>query len=504
MAYNYEYPYVDPERYNDDWALGKIKELDDRMSEVEAAEKAFEEQITTEFNNHKQEVQQMIENFESNILDELDGWKAQVEQDISGWEAQAEADLLLKFNQYTAQADSKYNAFVQEVDSKITSFENEVNTKLTSMQNTISEQSNVITTFTQSITNEMTQFQTTVSNSLTQIREEMTEFESDINGKIETQNGKLASMQAQIDALTPGSGSNGELYEFYFPKDVPIYLYAPASRFTGYVTLLEGIGYNVILREYEVDSTFSNLLIMLKDFSSAGNVLIIVDINDETITPLAPISTWSPAVEAMKQIFSFNVFIAFLNLPSITAITQVSLANIKSYNHRMTAFHWFMNAFLRSTCSRLTPPGTCQIHFAWIGSPTSGNTAMKQLMYDIRGTHLRTVGNRTYTDTGSLLHELDIAIEVEMGEYIEVTITRPASRAFSAADTNQALLASGLCIPVNVALESRLYENGGTLQNTIPSISQNTSSFNIYVFSPSGSTKWRTILCARYMGAQTP
>ena len=29
MAYNYEYPYTDPGRYNADWLLNKVKELSD-------------------------------------------------------------------------------------------------------------------------------------------------------------------------------------------------------------------------------------------------------------------------------------------------------------------------------------------------------------------------------------------------------------------------------------------------------------------------------------------
>lgn len=35
MAYPYEYPYTDPNRHNDDWAIGKIKDL---LSRVEALE----------------------------------------------------------------------------------------------------------------------------------------------------------------------------------------------------------------------------------------------------------------------------------------------------------------------------------------------------------------------------------------------------------------------------------------------------------------------------------
>ena len=34
MAYNYEYPYTDPNRYNDDWLLNKMKELDNRLDGI--------------------------------------------------------------------------------------------------------------------------------------------------------------------------------------------------------------------------------------------------------------------------------------------------------------------------------------------------------------------------------------------------------------------------------------------------------------------------------------
>lgn len=34
MAYNYEYPYTDPNRYNADWLLNKMKELDGRLDGI--------------------------------------------------------------------------------------------------------------------------------------------------------------------------------------------------------------------------------------------------------------------------------------------------------------------------------------------------------------------------------------------------------------------------------------------------------------------------------------
>lgn len=34
MAYNYEYPYTDPNRYNDDWLLNKMEELEGRLDGI--------------------------------------------------------------------------------------------------------------------------------------------------------------------------------------------------------------------------------------------------------------------------------------------------------------------------------------------------------------------------------------------------------------------------------------------------------------------------------------
>lgn len=47
MAFNFEYPYTDPNRFNSDWAINKIKELIDYMVEntewVKQHEKEYEE-----------------------------------------------------------------------------------------------------------------------------------------------------------------------------------------------------------------------------------------------------------------------------------------------------------------------------------------------------------------------------------------------------------------------------------------------------------------------------
>lgn len=34
MAYPYEYPYTDPNRHNDDWAMKQIKDLDNKVNTI--------------------------------------------------------------------------------------------------------------------------------------------------------------------------------------------------------------------------------------------------------------------------------------------------------------------------------------------------------------------------------------------------------------------------------------------------------------------------------------
>lgn len=67
MAYNYEYPYTDPNRYNDDWLLNKMKELDNRLDgiveETLALTKAYVdnrlETYQSQINSIKQEIAEL-------------------------------------------------------------------------------------------------------------------------------------------------------------------------------------------------------------------------------------------------------------------------------------------------------------------------------------------------------------------------------------------------------------------------------------------------------------
>lgn len=118
MAYNYEYPYTDPNRYNDDWLLKKMQELDTDLKTLEervkeAAVKASKEYVdermveiradfetlqrnfnslTNNFNNLSRDVQAQITILSSRI----DAFRDEINADIIG--VNARTDLAIQQN----------------------------------------------------------------------------------------------------------------------------------------------------------------------------------------------------------------------------------------------------------------------------------------------------------------------------------------------------------------------------------------------------------------------
>ena len=60
MAYNYEYPYTDPNRYNADWLLNKMKELEGRLDSIlEEALKLTKEYVDTRLSEYQAQIAQI-------------------------------------------------------------------------------------------------------------------------------------------------------------------------------------------------------------------------------------------------------------------------------------------------------------------------------------------------------------------------------------------------------------------------------------------------------------
>ena len=71
MAFNYEFPYTDPNLYNDDWLLKRMKELLSQLDELEEWKKLWQE----EYEEFKELVEQIeAGNFPESIRNAFANW----------------------------------------------------------------------------------------------------------------------------------------------------------------------------------------------------------------------------------------------------------------------------------------------------------------------------------------------------------------------------------------------------------------------------------------------
>ena len=80
MAYNYEFPYTDPNLYNDDWLLKKMKEL---LAEMEGLE-----EWKTEYEQAYEDFKKMVEDIENGTF------PASIQQAFSKWMSENALDLV--------------------------------------------------------------------------------------------------------------------------------------------------------------------------------------------------------------------------------------------------------------------------------------------------------------------------------------------------------------------------------------------------------------------------
>lgn len=81
MAFNYEFPYTDPNLYNDDWLLSKMKELLAKMDELEAW-KAEYEQAYEDFKKLVEDIE--AGNFPESIREAFSKWMRENALDLVG------------------------------------------------------------------------------------------------------------------------------------------------------------------------------------------------------------------------------------------------------------------------------------------------------------------------------------------------------------------------------------------------------------------------------------
>ena len=126
MAYNYEYPYTDPNRYNDDWLLNKMKELEGRLDgiveETLALTKTYVdsrlETYQTQINNIRREIEevsQRTDTLSAHVADEV----LRLEAKILDAERKAESLFIIANNRTDLQIERNNEYIFREIEDNI-------------------------------------------------------------------------------------------------------------------------------------------------------------------------------------------------------------------------------------------------------------------------------------------------------------------------------------------------------------------------------------------------
>ena len=126
MAYNYEYPYTDPNRYNDDWLLNKMKELDSRLDglveETLALTKAYVDNrlktYQSQINSIRQEIAELSQRTDElsvHVADEV----LRLESKILEAERQAESLFIIANNRTDLMIEQNNEYIFREIEDNI-------------------------------------------------------------------------------------------------------------------------------------------------------------------------------------------------------------------------------------------------------------------------------------------------------------------------------------------------------------------------------------------------
>lgn len=126
MAYNYEYPYTDPNRYNDDWLINKMKELEGRLDGI------IEETLAltkTYVDNRLETYQSQIESIRQDIAElsqRTDTLSAHVAEEVLRLEAKildaerkAESLFIIANNRTDLQIERNNEYIFREIEDNI-------------------------------------------------------------------------------------------------------------------------------------------------------------------------------------------------------------------------------------------------------------------------------------------------------------------------------------------------------------------------------------------------
>ena len=126
MAYNYEYPYTDPNRYNADWLLNKMKELEGRLDGiVEETLKLTREYVDDRLKNYQSQISEIRRDIETlydkdaELNTEMIRQVMRLEGLISLAERKAETLFIIANNRTDLQIERNNEYIFHEIEDNI-------------------------------------------------------------------------------------------------------------------------------------------------------------------------------------------------------------------------------------------------------------------------------------------------------------------------------------------------------------------------------------------------
>lgn len=126
MAYNYEYPYTDPNRYNADWLLNKMKELEERLNGiVEETLKLTKEYVDDRLINYQKQISEIRRDIktlydkDAELSDEMIRQVLRLEGLISLAEQKAESLFIIANNRTDLVIEQNNEYIFREIEDNI-------------------------------------------------------------------------------------------------------------------------------------------------------------------------------------------------------------------------------------------------------------------------------------------------------------------------------------------------------------------------------------------------
>ena len=126
MAYNYEYPYTDPNRYNADWLLNKMKELEGRLDGiVEETLNLTKKYVDDRLASYQEQIAQIRKEIQA-VSDRTDELSEEIVQQvvrleglISDAERKAESLFIIANNRTDLQIERNNEYIFREIEDNI-------------------------------------------------------------------------------------------------------------------------------------------------------------------------------------------------------------------------------------------------------------------------------------------------------------------------------------------------------------------------------------------------